>query len=124
MQSLSEILVKYERSQAGRSISFQHRAVCMILDIHGANPSGEDPVVVNVETIFTAFGSTALLTHLPEYERVALREAGEGRDVVLTGRGPIWLYLRLAHALHGAVRKLSYRAPEAGEVLIFDHTSR
>jgi CRISPR-associated Csx3 family protein len=44
--------------------------------------------------------------------------------VVLTGRGPIWLYLRLAHALHGVARTLTYRAPEAGDVLVFDHTSR
>lgn len=41
--------------------------------------------------------------------------------VLLTGPGPIWLYLRLAHALHGKVKKLSYSSPVTGEVVIFDH---
>jgi hypothetical protein len=30
--------------------------------------------------------------------------------------------LRLAHALHGRVRSLSYTSPVSGEVTIFDHT--
>ena len=81
-------------------------------------------MAIDVHTIFSAFGATALQQQLPDYEATALREAGEGRDVILTGRGPIWLYVRLAHALHGTARSLRYRAPEAGDVLVFDHTSR
>jgi hypothetical protein len=50
-----------------------------------------------------------------------VRLAGEGQDVVLTGEGPIWLYLSIGHALHGKAKKLIYRSPVAGDVLIFDH---
>jgi CRISPR-associated Csx3 family protein len=81
-------------------------------------------VVIDVEALYRARGGTAVRAELPHYEAVARRQAGEGNDVVLTGRGPIWLYLRISHALHGTVRSLTYRAPEAGDVLIFDHTSR
>lgn len=88
-----------------------------------ASPLSE-PVSIDVESLYRSVGETALQRHLPEYEQAALRLAGQGRDVLLTGRGPIWLYLRLAHALHGSARSLTYRAPEAGDVLIFDHRSR
>lgn len=81
-------------------------------------------VEIDVEALYRALGETARQEHLPEYERRAVETAGEGTDVLLTGRGPIWLYLRLAHALHGVARTLAYRSPEAGEVLVFDHTSR
>ena len=81
-------------------------------------------VEIDVEALYRRFGDTARQEHLAEYERLALEQAGEGRDVVLTGRGPIWLYLRLAHALHGVARTLAYRSPEAGEVPVFDHRSR
>ncbi len=47
--------------------------------------------------------------------------AGEGNDVVLTGKAPVWLYLAVAHALHGKARSLTYRSPVAGDVIIFDH---
>lgn len=91
----------------------------------GLMPSIEqEPVVIDVEALYRATGPAALQVHLPAYEHAVRAQAGAGRDIVLTGRGPIWLYLRLAHALHGTARSLTYRAPEAGEVLIFDHTSR
>ena len=83
----------------------------------------EAPVVIDVAELYRPDGENARQERLVEYERRARELAGEGRDVVLTGRGPIWLYLRLAHALHGVVRTLTYRAPEAGDVLVFDHTS-
>ncbi len=56
------------------------------------------------------------------YINKTLQKAGEGNDVVLTGPGPVWLYLKLAHALHGRVRKLIYRSPVTGDVVIFDHS--
>jgi CRISPR-associated Csx3 family protein len=83
-----------------------------------------EPVVIDVEALYRSFGDTARLEHLPHYEASARELAGEAGHVVLTGRGPIWLYLRLAHTLHGVARTLTYRAPEAGDVLVFDHTSR
>lgn len=48
--------------------------------------------------------------------------AGEGSEVILTGKAPVWLYLAVAHALHGKARKLIYRSPVTGDVVIFDHS--
>jgi hypothetical protein len=67
------------------------------------------------------FGETAKLAGLEGYLSEARRLAGEGNDVVLTGPGPVWLYLAVAHALHGLARSLKYNSPATGEVVIFDH---
>ncbi len=72
--------------------------------------------------ISTLYPDTAKLTDLEEYVRKAKKLAGEGNEVVLTGAGPVWLYLKIAHALHGVARKLIYRSPVTGDVVIFDHT--
>jgi hypothetical protein len=69
----------------------------------------------------TLFTETAKLAEIDAYISRALELAGEGNDVVLTGRAPVWLYLRVAHALHGKARRLLYRSPVTGDVLIFDH---
>lgn len=45
----------------------------------------------------------------------------DGKTAVLTGRAPVWLYLKVAHHLHGRVKKLYYQSPAAGKILIFDH---
>ena len=81
-------------------------------------------ITINVAELF-AVDETALLAHLPEYERKAVAQLPPDTvvDVCLTGGGPIWLYLRLAHVLHGLVRVLSYSAPAVGKVIIFNHTS-
>jgi len=31
----------------------------------------------------------------------------QGKDVILTGQAPIWLYLKIAHELHGIVKSIS-----------------
>lgn len=67
------------------------------------------------------FGDTAKLADLPSYIQQALARAGEGNNVLLTGAAPIWLYLAVAHALHGKATKLTYSSPVTGEVVIFDH---
>lgn len=67
------------------------------------------------------YEETARLPDLPDYVRQVVTLAGEGNDIVLTGQGPIWLYLRLAHALHGKARSLTYRSPVTGDVVIFNH---
>jgi hypothetical protein len=67
------------------------------------------------------YNKTAKLADLSGYIQKALDLAGEGNDVVLTGRAPVWLYLKIAHALHGKVRKLIYRSPVTGDLVIFDH---
>lgn len=64
----------------------------------------------------------AKLAELEDYINKALELAGEGQEVVLTGPAPVWLYLKIAHALHGKARKLFYQSPVTGEVLIFDHS--
>lgn len=65
---------------------------------------------------------TAKLSQLDLYINRAKALAGEGNDIILTGQGPIWLYLKIAHALHGTARKLIYRSPVTGDVVIFDHS--
>jgi hypothetical protein len=67
------------------------------------------------------YGETAKLTDLPGYVAKALELAGEGNEVVLTGAGPVWLYLKIAHVLHGKAKRLIYRSPVTGDVIIFDH---
>ena len=69
----------------------------------------------------TLYGETAKLAELPTYLDQAKVLAGEGNDVLLTGQAPVWLYLKIAHALHGRAKKLTYNSPVTGDVVIFDH---
>lgn len=69
----------------------------------------------------TLFSDRAILESLAEYKEQAIDLAGEGREVVLTGAAPVWMYLGIAHALHGKVKKLMYRSPVTGDVEIFNH---
>lgn len=68
------------------------------------------------------YNVTAKLSDLDLYTQKAREIAGEGNDVILTGAAPVWLYLKIAHALHGKAKKLTYRSPVTGDVVIFDHT--
>jgi len=77
----------------------------------------------NIEIDFSTFyTSNAKLSELDSYIQKAQTLAGEGNDIILTGQAPIWLYLKVAHALHGKARKLIYRSPVTGDVVIFDHS--
>jgi hypothetical protein len=76
-------------------------------------------IILDLESFYK---DTARLSALDAYVRKAKALAGEGNDVVLTGAGPVWLYLKIAHALHGKARKLIYRSPVTGDVVIFDHS--
>ncbi len=67
------------------------------------------------------FGETAKLAELDTYIQEAKQIAGDGNEVILTGAAPVWLYLKVAHALHGKAKKLIYNSPVTGEVVIFDH---
>lgn len=42
-------------------------------------------------------------------------------DVTLTGAGPVWGHLVIAHALHGRARSLFYAAPNAPQIAVFRH---
>lgn len=67
------------------------------------------------------YAHTAKLSDLLNYVKEAVAGAGEGNEVILTGPAPVWLYLAIAHALHGKASKLVYSSPVTGEVVIFDH---
>ena len=75
-------------------------------------------VVIELDKFFV---DTAKLKDLPLYIKKSQEVAGSGNEVVLTGRAPVWLYLAVAHALHGKAKKLIYRSPVTGDVVIFDH---
>ncbi|MCX8092228.1 MAG: CRISPR-associated protein Csx3 [Verrucomicrobiae bacterium] len=80
-------------------------------------------MTLDLSTLYAATG-TAKLADLPAYEARAMDLVPPGADVTLTGRAPVWLYLRIAHALHGRVRKLFYDSPVTGPVEIFNHDPR
>ena len=86
--------------------------------------------VVDLETIYKVFNENAKVDLIPKYcesidkqiiqqmPKELLRET----TFVLTGRAPVWLYLVVAHYLHGKVYKLSYDDGKGLRVKIFDHT--
>jgi len=76
-------------------------------------------VIIDLSAFYT---SNAKLSELDSYIQKARDLAGNGNEVVLTGTGPVWLYLKIAHALHGKAKKLIYRSPVTGDVVIFDHS--
>jgi len=67
------------------------------------------------------YSDRAKLDHLPDYKQQAIDLAEQGNEVVLTGAAPVWMYLGIAHALHGKVKRLLYRSPVTGDVEIFNH---
>ncbi len=75
-------------------------------------------VIIDLSTFFS---DTAKLNEIEDYENQALAQAEEGYEITLTGAAPVWLYLRIAHVLHGKAKKLFYSSPVTGEVSIFDH---
>lgn len=76
-------------------------------------------IEINIETLYT---DTAKLSDLESYLHKARTLAGDGNEVILTGAAPVWLYLKIAHALHGKARRLIYRSPVTGDLIIFDHS--
>lgn len=77
-------------------------------------------MTLDLSTLYRRTGQ-AKLARWGRYLDAALQAVPPGVDLILTGPGPIWLYLRLAHALHGRVRALYYESPVTGPVRIFDH---
>jgi len=75
-------------------------------------------IIIDLDTFYT---ESAKLSALPTYIEKILKQAGEGNEIILTGKAPVWLYLSVAHALHGKATKLTYRSPVTGDVVIFDH---
>jgi len=77
-------------------------------------------VIIDMQDLY-GHGQQAKVAMLPEYITKARSQAGAGNIIVLTGAGPVWLYLAVAHALHGSAKKLIYRSPVTGDLVIFDH---
>ncbi|MGB9863627.1 MAG: CRISPR-associated protein Csx3 [Candidatus Saccharicenans sp.] len=71
--------------------------------------------------VSSLYDETAKIKDLDLYLKKVREMAGEGNEVVLQGRGPVWLYLKIAHELHGHARRLVYHSPVIGELIIFDH---
>jgi len=67
------------------------------------------------------FEEQAKLSDLQRYVNKCIELAGNGNEVVITGQSPVWLYLKIAHALHGKAKKLIYRSPVTGDIVIFNH---
>lgn len=76
-------------------------------------------VTIDLSLFFT---NTAKLAELDRYIQKAKSLAGDGNEVILTGAAPVWLYLKIAHALHGKAKKLIYNSPVTGKIVIFDHS--
>ena len=75
-------------------------------------------VTIDLSTIH---GGQAKLSELNNYIQQSINLTGEGNTVILTGGAPIWMYLAIAHALHGKATTLKYLSPATGEVTIFNH---
>lgn len=80
-------------------------------------------MTLDLSTLYAATG-TAKLADLPAYEKRAKELVPPGADMTLTGQAPVWLYLRIAHALHGIARSLTYDSPVTGPVEIFNHNPK
>jgi hypothetical protein len=81
-------------------------------------------ITINLNEIFTNISDdSAKLNDIDSYIAEALKQAGMGNEVTLTGAAPIWMYLKIAHVLHGKAKKLLYSAPGQGinEFEIFNH---
>ncbi|WP_449241542.1 TIGR02221 family CRISPR-associated protein [Desulfoscipio gibsoniae] len=77
-----------------------------------------DTIMIDLKEIY---GEIAKLDKTTDYISRVLDRAGEGKEVVITGQGPVWLYLKVAHALHGKAKRLFYNSLATGLVTVFDH---
>lgn len=113
----------YKGSQDAESLEHQAKGVLAKLQVllDGAPLSSlqGNRVTIDLQSLYEG---TAKLESLPMYISRIQELAGEGKEVVLTGQAPVWLYLSVAHALHGKARRLLYASPVTGETVIFDHS--
>ncbi|WP_027722134.1 CRISPR-associated protein Csx3 [Maridesulfovibrio zosterae] len=80
-----------------------------------------DKITIDLGTMFE---ETAKIAEINNYCEIARKLAGNGNNIILTGRAPVWMYLTIAHHLHGFVRSLAYDSPVTGIVPIFNHDPR
>lgn len=80
------------------------------------------PITINLEQIYGKDkGNNARLDLMEDYLSQVRSLNIEGQEVVLTGAAPVWLYLKIAHGLHGKAKALFYDSPVTGRIAIFDH---
>jgi len=81
-------------------------------------------ITIDVEDLYTKLmpnsEGKAKLCDLGEYIAWAKELAGAGKDVVLRGRAPVWLFLAVSHALREQVRSLYYDSWEAPRLNIYN----
>lgn len=77
-------------------------------------------IMINCESFYQ---ENAKVADIPVYIQKSIELAGDGNIITLTGKAPIWMYLSIAHALHGKAKKLYYTSPATGEIMIFDHNA-
>ena len=79
-------------------------------------------IVIDLSTFYTL---RAKFSEISSYRQKAIDLAiagnGNGKEVVLTGAAPVWLYLDIANELHGKVKSLIYRSPVTGDAVIGDY---
>lgn len=80
-------------------------------------------MILDISTLYASTGQ-AKLASLDTYVQAAQTAVPPGAEVTLTGPGPVWLYLKIAHALHGRATRLQYDSPVTGPVEIFNHDPR
>lgn len=92
------------------TLSFADIAACA-----GFHPGGDGKLNLPA-TQDTAFAlGRAAVDLLPPWQ------PGEpAPDVILTGAGPVWGYLVIAHSLHGRAVRVKYAAPNA-DITVFSH---
>ena len=67
------------------------------------------------------YSEQAKISDIPKYLKKVSEMDVKGKDVIITGQAPIWLYLKIAHELHGLARSLFYDSPVTGKIEIFNH---
>ena len=78
----------------------------------------QDETIIDLSTFFSP---RAKFSEISSYRQKAIDLAGNGKEAVLTGVAPVWLYLDIANALHGQVKSLIYRSLVTGDMVIGDY---
>lgn len=90
----------------------------IVIDIATLVPPPEPGQRLNFDLSKVADYQATALSRLPAFKPGRVLPEFE---VVLTGAGPVWLFLALAAALHSRGGPVIYSAPNAPRVVIIDH---
>ena len=70
--------------------------------------------------VVDVYGESAQLEKIPEYKK-KFEELGREKEIEITGRGPVWLYMIAQEAMHGVSKELVFNDGRGNRVLIYDH---